>query len=69
MSCEHKNIVPPPPGKHLRICLDCCKRLIECDNCDAKLTAGPHVADSGWEKWWSRDGDVECSGYRCPACR
>ena len=69
MSCEHKNIVPPPPGKHLRICLDCCKRLIECDGCSEKMVAGPHVTSSGWREhgWRNPDGSLSRTTL-CPEC-
>lgn len=69
MSCEHKNIIPAPPGKHLRICTDCCKRLIECDHCSETMTAGPHVVDSGWMRCGGIDdrGDSWRQSY-CPSC-
>lgn len=66
--CRHERIVPPPPGRHLRICLDCCKRLIECNSCDEKLATGPHVTDSGWLKHGrSERGDI-FNWYTCPRC-
>ena len=68
MNCEHKNIVDPPPGKKLRICLDCCKRLIECSRCDAVTTARPDIADSGWVKRGWMDGGDKVVVSECPDC-
>lgn len=69
-TCAHEHIVSPPPGKHLRICLDCCHRLIECSSCDAKLVARPDIGDSGWRK----GGTVQSvrmldEWFACPACQ
>lgn len=70
VACRHEHIVEPPPGKHLRVCLDCCRRLIECSSCDAKLVAGPDVADSGWTKGSSVQGGVVFARWHaCPACQ
>ena len=67
--CSHEHVVDPPPGKVLRVCLDCCKRLIECDHCNAVITARPDIADSGW----MRTGVIDyinghLSQSWCPRC-
>ncbi len=69
--CEHPEgwIVDPPPGKHLRICTGCYKRLIECTDCDAKLTAGPHVHDSEWMRGGQQRGIHTINEWtNCPPC-
>lgn len=67
MACKHGHIAEPAPGKYLRVCLDCCHRLIECSTCDAKLVAGPEVSDSGWVKE-GITGEVNARWTYCPVC-
>lgn len=66
MDCPHTHVVDPPPGKTLRICLDCAKRLIECSTCSAVTTAGPGINESGWMKAGVM-GEPQVS-YFCPDC-
>ncbi len=68
MNCAHANIADPPPGKTLRICLDCCKRLIECSSCDAITTARADISESGWTKFGATglSTQYECPNHRRP---
>ncbi len=59
--CSHAHIVDPPPGKYLRVCLDCLSRLVECNSCPAVTHARPDITDSGWRKG-------ENDGVRWTAC-
>jgi len=69
MSCAHENMADPPPGKTLRICLDCVKRIIECSTCSATITAG-HPDLEEWTKGGTAVGhEVVSRWYACPACR
>jgi hypothetical protein len=70
-NCEHEeeHRVYPPPPKVLRICTSCCTRLIECSTCSAVITAGPHIADSGWMKGGTDyGGETVSRWYACPDC-
>jgi len=71
MNCSHQNRVDPPPGKRLRVCLDCLHRIAECNTCDATLVASSDAANSGWRKYWRRDsgGPAEFLGYLCADCQ
>lgn len=66
---DHLHVVDPPSGKHLRVCLDCVNRLLECSRCDAVEVSGPHVLGSGWAKCGVHDpayGVLEWT--YCPSC-
>lgn len=68
--CQHEHIVDPPPGKVLRVCLDCCKRLIECSWCSATITARTDIASTGWMKSGVSDekqGGTSAWSW-CPSC-
>jgi hypothetical protein len=69
-ACEHERIVGPPPGKHLRVCLNCGFSLIECEWCDRKTFARPDIADSGWTVSGSGApigaAHLEVTYHRCP---
>lgn len=64
--CSHDEIVEPPPGKHLRVCLGCGCRLIECDACDAKTFARADISESGWTKGGQIETGVSTHWSRCP---
>jgi hypothetical protein len=65
-ACRHLHRAPAPPGKYLPICLDCAKRVLDCD---MTITAGPHIVGSGWMERGHRDEDgTEYRWTYCPAC-
>jgi hypothetical protein len=43
---------------------------IECDGCDARLTPGPEVVNSGWKKfgWMDLHTREKCEQVLCPQC-
>lgn len=67
--CRHEHLAEPPPGKYLRVCLDCLSRVLECTSCDA-VAATPGEAE-GWTKGGTfRNSDMArlSDWYRCPRC-
>lgn len=66
--CLHINRANPTPGKYLPVCLDCGARIIECDGCNATMTAGPHVVGSGWMSQGQKENGVILESTYCPAC-
>jgi len=65
--CPHDNVVDPPTGKCLRVCLDCLRRLIECDTCDAVIVAG-HDDIGDWTKHGTIQGESIMRWTSCPNC-
>jgi len=66
--CAHANLAAPPPGKHLRVCLDCLSRVLECSTCGV-IAATPAETDD-----WRKGGRIESNGerfdwYACPRCQ
>lgn len=68
-ACAHEHLADPAPGKHLRVCLDCAHRVIECSLCSAMLVAGPDVGESGWIRTVTRDSTDTTTVYLCPSCQ
>lgn len=71
-ACTHDRVVDPPPGKHLRVCLDCMCRLVECSHCDEETLAQPDIAHAGWRSSGctidGTDGTaITLTTYACPA--
>lgn len=66
MSCQHAHLAEPPPGKHLRVCLDCLSRVLECTSCDA-IAATPSETED-WTKGGQRGGAASLDWYRCAKC-
>lgn len=65
MDCAHKNMVNPPPGRHLCICLDCAKRIVVCTTCSATTVASTDIVGSGWMKYGTQGNETV---YACPGC-
>jgi hypothetical protein len=63
--CTHRHVVDPPPGKHLRVCVDCGSRLVECSLCDTVDVAGSDP--TGWTKHGTKDATGHVTvNYHCP---
>ena len=73
--CQDFDLIDPPAGRRLSICPGCCKRIIECDLCDAMTVAGDV---DGWVRHWTitsrdyltREGTTKTTETltTCPAC-
>ena len=66
--CRHEHLAEPPPGKYLRVCLDCLSRVLECTSCGT-IAATPAEAE-GWTKGGTMGGGrpATTDWYRCPRC-
>lgn len=67
-ACAHSRAARVP-RRHLRECLGCGHRLIECSRCDAVTYAHPEIVSSGWgARGGTTAAGVSWRETLCPTC-